>query len=90
MKGLIVATGIKIPDLGVNVETVVLLKWLKQEGDEVNRGDVLCEVQTDKAATELESIAKGVLLKQLFAVDAEIPAGTVIAYIGKPGETPPQ
>lgn len=84
------ATGIKIPDLGVNVETVVLLKWVKQEGEQVNRGDILCEVQTDKAATELESIAKGVLLKQLFAEDTEIAAGTVIAYVGELGEIIPE
>jgi len=77
-----VAVEIKVPDLGVNVETVVLLKWLKQVGDEVNRGDALCEVETDKAATELESIAKGVLLKQLFYEGDEISVGSVIALVG--------
>ena len=81
------ATGIKIPDLGVNTESVVLLKWVKQVGDDVKRGDILCEVQTDKAATDLESVAKGVMLKHLFKEGAEIPTGTVIAYIGKADET---
>jgi pyruvate/2-oxoglutarate dehydrogenase complex dihydrolipoamide acyltransferase (E2) component len=85
-----VATPIPIPDLGVNVETIVLLKWLKQEGDPVKRGDILCEVETDKATTELESIAKGVLLKQLFEEGAEIPSGTVIAYVGEQGEAVPE
>ena len=80
------ASEIKVPDLGVNVETVVLLKWLKQEGDVVNRGDALCEVETDKATTDLESVAKGVLLKQLATEGTEIPIGTVIAHVGHPGE----
>ena len=83
------ATEIKMPDLGTTVETVVLLKWLKQEGEQVKRGEFLCEVQTDKANTELESVAKGTLLKQVVAEDTEIPVGTVIAYIGEPGESVP-
>ena len=84
------ATEIKMPDLGTNVESVVLLKWLKQIGDEVKRGELLCEVQTDKANTELESVAMGTLLKQVIAEDTEIPVGTVIAYIGEPGESVPE
>jgi pyruvate/2-oxoglutarate dehydrogenase complex dihydrolipoamide acyltransferase (E2) component len=84
------AAEIPIPDLGVNAETIVLLKWLKQEGDPVNRGDILCELQTDKATTELESIAKGFLLKKLFDEGAEIPTGTVIAYVGQQGEAVPE
>ena len=84
------AIEIKMPDLGTTVETVVLLKWLKQEGEEVKRGEPICEVQTDKANTELESIAKGVLLKQVIAEETEIPVGTVIAYVGQPGESVPQ
>ena len=79
-----------MPDLGTTVETVVLLKWLKQQGDEVKRGELLCEVQTDKANTELESVAKGILLKQVVAEDTEISVGTVIAYIGEPGESVPE
>ena len=83
------ATEIKMPDLGTTVETVVLLKWLKQPGEEVKRGDLLCEVETDKATTELESVTKGVLLKQVVGEDTEIAVGTVIAYVGEPGESVP-
>ena len=81
------AIKIKMPDLGTNVESVVLLKWLKQVGEEVKRGEPLCEVETDKASTELESVTKGTLLKQVVAEDTEVTVGTVIAYIGSPGET---
>ncbi len=84
------ATAIKMPDLGTTVDSILLLKWLKQEGDQVKRGEFLCEVQTDKATTELESVAKGVLLKQVVAEDTEILVGTVIAYIGEPGESVPE
>ena len=59
------ATAIRIPDISTTADTVVLRKWLKQEGEQVKRGEPLCEVETDKANTELESIAEGTLLKQL-------------------------
>ena len=84
------ATAIKIPDISTTADTVVLLKWLKQEGEQVKRGEPLCEVETDKANTELESIAEGTLLKQVVAEATEITVGTVIAYIGKPGEPLPK
>ena len=81
------ATEIKVPDLGTNEDTVVLLKWLKSPGDPVKRGDLLCEIQTDKATTELESVAQGTLLKQLVEEDTEVSFGTVIAHIGEPDES---
>ena len=80
---------IKIPDIGTNDDTVVVLKWLKKEGDIVKRGDPLCEVQTDKATIELESVAQGILLKYLVAEETEVNVGTVIAYIGEQGEVIP-
>ena len=84
------ATAIKIPDISTTADTVVLLKWLKQEGQQVKRGEPLCEVETDKANTELESVAEGTLLKQMVAEATEITVGTVIAYVGEPGETIPE
>jgi len=83
------AMAIKVPDIGTTVDHVKLVKWLKSEGDSVKRGEPLCEVETDKAVSELESIAEGVVLKQLFEEDAEIEQGTVIAYVGKAGEAVP-
>jgi len=84
------ATAIKIPDLGTNVEQVTLTAWLKKVGDRIARGDVLCEVATDKAASELESVADGTLLRQCVREGTEIATGTVIAYIGLPGEVIPE
>jgi len=83
------ATEIKVPDLGVNVDTVVLLKWLKNPGETVKRGEPLCEVETDKATTEIESVAQGTLLRQVVNADTEVNVGSVIAYIGEAGEDAP-
>ena len=80
------ASEIIIPDFGTSVDTVRLIKWLKKEGEAVKKGDALCELETDKATTELESFVEGVLLRQLVETDSEITIGTVIAYIGQEGE----
>ena len=72
-----------IPDFGTSVDEVKLVKWLKEEGDTIKKGDALCELETDKATTELESFFEGVLLKRLFEDDSEIEIGTVIAHIGE-------
>ena len=81
------ATEIKVPDLGTTVEEVKLIRWLKQEGDPVQRGEALCEIETDKAAVDLESYAEGILLKRLVDNEAMVAIGTVIAHVGQPGET---
>lgn len=83
------ATAIKIPELGTNVEQVKLISWLKKVGDHINRGEALCEVETDKAVSELESVAEGILLKQVVPKDTDVEQGTIIAYVGAPGETVP-
>ena len=83
------AVAIKIPDMGVTMDTMVLENWLVEEGDEIERGDVLAEIQTDKALSDLESFARGVLLKKMVDNGAEVQVGQVVAYIGAPGETVP-
>ena len=84
------ANEIIIPDFGTSVDEVRLIKWLKHEGDVVKKGDALCELETDKAATELESFVEGVLLQQVVEAGSEIEIGTVIAYIGHKGEEIPK
>ncbi|MBU4397894.1 MAG: 2-oxo acid dehydrogenase subunit E2 [Planctomycetes bacterium] len=80
------AIPIKMPDLGTTVEEVTLVAWLKQVGEPVKRGEPLCEVETDKATDQLESVAAGVLLRQVVPAKSEVRSGTVIAYVGSPGE----
>ncbi len=80
---------IKMPDLGTTVDEVRLVSWLVREGDVVKRGDPLAEIETDKAVSELESIAEGVVLKLVIAPDSMVGKGHVLAYVGKPGESVP-
>ncbi len=83
------ATAIRVPDIGTTVDRVKLIRWLKDEGETVRRGEPLCELETDKATSDLESVAEGTLLKQLAAPGAEIEQGAVIAYVGEPDEKLP-
>ena len=57
------ATEVKLPRLGQGMESGVVLKWLKSEGDKVEKGDLLYELETEKVTQEVEAEASGVLLK---------------------------
>jgi pyruvate dehydrogenase E2 component (dihydrolipoamide acetyltransferase) len=83
------AVAIKLPDMGTNVEECKLHSWRVQEGQQVKRGDVLADIETDKAVAELESTAEGVLLRQVVKAGVMAQTGDVLAYIGQPGETVP-
>ena len=72
--------------LSPTMETGVLAKWRKKEGDIVASGDVLCEVETDKATMDYESSSEGTLLKILLPEGGQAKVGDVIAIVGKPGE----
>jgi len=83
------ATAITVPDIGTTVTQVRLVRWLKAEGDAVGRGEPLCEMETDKAVSDLESVGEGVVLKVLVAEDTEVEQGVTIAYVGAVGEAIP-
>jgi pyruvate dehydrogenase E2 component (dihydrolipoamide acetyltransferase) len=80
-------TPVLMPKLGNSVESSLILKWCKQPGEHVKAGEVLCEIETDKATMEVESPSEGVLLEQLFAEGDEVPVLTVIAHVGETAET---
>lgn len=80
------ATSVVMPKLGLTMEVGLLVAWHKAEGDPVERGEALAEVQTDKIAAEVESPAAGTVLKLLAAPDQEVAVQTLIAVIGTPGE----
>jgi pyruvate dehydrogenase E2 component (dihydrolipoamide acetyltransferase) len=82
-------TSIVMPALEMAQETGKLIAWLKKEGDSVSKGEPLFEIETDKAVMEVESPADGVLAGIKAEVGAEIQVGRTIAWIVKPGETPP-
>lgn len=80
------AENIPMLALSPTMEEGVIVKWVKNEGDAVAQGDVLCEVETDKATMEYESPADGVLLKILAQEGSSVPVGKEIATIGEAGE----
>ena len=72
--------------LSPTMEEGRLIEWKKQEGDAVAVGDVLAEVETDKAVMELVARAAGTLLKQVVPAGATVPVSEPVALIGEPGE----
>jgi pyruvate dehydrogenase E2 component (dihydrolipoamide acetyltransferase) len=82
------AAEVKVPRLGQGMETGTVVKWLKSEGDQVEKGEPLYELDTDKVTQEVEAEAAGVLLK-IAVPEGEVPVGTTIAFIGEQGESVP-
>jgi pyruvate dehydrogenase E2 component (dihydrolipoamide acetyltransferase) len=80
------ATKVHMEALSPTMEEGRLVKWTKQEGDAVKTGDTLAEVETDKAVMELVARADGQLIKVLVSEGSTVPVGSVVAYIGAPGE----
>jgi len=79
------ATEIKLPRLGQGMESGTIVKWLKSEGDQVEKGEPLYELDTDKVTQEVEADASGVLLK-IAVTEGEVEVGKTIAVIGERGE----
>ena len=82
-------TQVIMPQLGESVVEGTVTRWLKQEGEPVEEFESLLEVNTDKVDTEIPAPAGGTLLKILAQEGETIKAGTVIAWIGSPGEAIP-
>jgi len=80
------AETIIMPKLGFDMAEGTLVRWVKTEGDEINKGDVLAEIETDKATVEVESSATGVVLKHLVDQGTIVPVSTPIAVVGEKGE----
>src|SRR5438105_1402005 len=82
------AAEVKVPRLGQGMESGTIVKWLKSEGDAVEKGEPLYELDTEKVTQEVEAEAAGVLLK-IAVAEGEVPVGTTIAFIGEQGEDVP-
>ncbi|HJV54403.1 MAG TPA: dihydrolipoamide acetyltransferase family protein [Methylomirabilota bacterium] len=79
-------TKVIMPKLSDAMETGKVIKWLKKEGETVKGGDVLVEVETDKANVEVEAFGSGVLRKIVIAEGGQVPVGDLIAVIADPAE----
>lgn len=74
-------TPIQMPKLGYDMENGRIAKWTKRVGDAVARGDVIAEIETDKATIEMEALATGSLAEIVHDAGAEVPVGEVIGYL---------
>src|SRR5271165_5414743 len=83
------AISVVMPALEMAQETGKLLAWRKKEGEPVTKGEPLLEIETDKAVVEIEAPGDGLLAGITARVGDEIPVGQTIAWLVKPGETPP-
>ena len=79
-------TDIVMPNLGFDTQEGKLIEWLKQPGDAVTKGEPIAVIESDKANVELESVAEGFLLEQLFVEGTDVSVGVVIARIGREGD----
>jgi len=83
-----VATEIKMPRFGMTMKQGKLAKWLKQEGDAVQKGEPLFEVETEKITNTVQSIVSGILFQIVIQVGETVPVGTVLAVVAEEGEAP--
>ncbi|HWN12546.1 MAG TPA: biotin/lipoyl-containing protein, partial [Candidatus Dormibacteraeota bacterium] len=79
-------TKVIMPKLSDAMETGKVIKWLKKEGEAVKGGDILVEVETDKANVEVEAFGSGVLRKIVIPEGEQVPVGDLIAVIADPAE----
>lgn len=77
---------VEMPKMSDTMEEGVLVAWLAEEGDAVSSGDIIAQVETDKATMDLEVYDDGVLLKRVIPEGASVPIGGLIAVLGKAGE----
>jgi pyruvate dehydrogenase E2 component (dihydrolipoamide acetyltransferase) len=83
------ATEVILPRLGQGMEFGTIVRWLKSEGEPVEKGEPLFELDTDKVTQEVEAEADGVLLK-IAVAEGEVPVGQTVAFIGAEGEDVPE
>jgi pyruvate dehydrogenase E2 component (dihydrolipoamide acetyltransferase) len=79
-----------MPSGGQTTDEMLIQKWNKNQGDPVKRGDVLFEIETDKASMPVESYADGILLTILYKEGEMVKTGEIVAYIGDPGDKIPE
>ena len=80
------AETINMPKLGFDMAEGLLVRWVKQVGENINKGDVLAEIETDKATVEVESSVSGVVLQLIVDQGTVVPVNAPIAVIGAAGE----
>ena len=83
------ATEVIMPKLGLTMEEATIVNWFKEEGDPVNDGEAILEIETDKSTVEVEAPASGKLGPLLYPEGSVVPIGEIITYVVGPGEEIP-
>ena len=84
-----VATNVVMPQMGYDMREGTVVRWHKREGEAVNRGEVIADIETDKATVEFEAYTDGVLGRIVAGEGIAVPVGDLIAIITAPGEAIP-
>ncbi len=80
------AIEVTMPQMGADMTEGTVVRWLKGVGEQVNRGEIIAEIETDKATVELEAFESGTVLQHVASEGETVPVGDVIALLGEPGE----
>src|SRR5918998_4444613 len=80
---------ITMPKMGFDMTEGTIARWLKKVGDEVKKGDMIAEIETDKVTIEIESFASGTLTQIVADEGAVVPVGAPIAILGDAGDGAP-
>lgn len=83
------ATELKVPSLGMDMEEANIIRWLVEEGAEVQKGEPILEIDTDKTSFEIEAPADGVIRNIQGQEGETVPVGATLAFIAAPGEEVP-
>src|SRR5919199_194182 len=83
------ATELKVPTLGMDMEEATIVRWLVEEGAEVEKGEPVLEIDTDKTSFEIEAPAGGIIRNLRGEEGETLPVGTTLAYVATPGEVLP-
>lgn len=81
---------VTMPQMGADMTEGTLVRWVKQVGEAVQRGEIIAEIETDKATVELEAFDSGTVLKHVVEEGETVPVGEVIALLGEPDEALPE
>ena len=84
------ATNVVMPQMGYDMREGTVVRWYKQEGESVDRGEVIADIETDKATVEFEAYTGGVLGRIVAQEGTAVPVGNLIAIITEPGESVPE
>ena len=83
------ATAVLMPQLGLTMTEGLIMEWKKREGETVKKGQVLFDVENDKATIDIEAQTDGVLAKIVIAEKVTVPVGTIVGYIAAAGDLAP-